>query len=110
MAARAQALFAEKEKAQETRFQEEGEHAFHGQRLANHSAGGAGELRPIGAELKFHGNSRHHAHGEVDAEDVRPEARRFVVMFVTGSQRHRFQNHDEQRQSHGELRKQSNGR
>ena len=27
-------------------------------------------------------------------------------MFVAGSQRHRFQNHDEQRQPHGELRKQ----
>ncbi len=95
-----------KKEPQETRFQKEGEHSLHRQRLSDHSAGSAGELSPVGAELKFHGNSRHHSHREIDAEDVRPEARRVIILFVTGPQRQRFQNHNEQRQPHRELRKQ----
>jgi hypothetical protein len=63
------ALFAEQEQAQETRFQEEREHAFHGQRLPDHAAGGFRKARPVGAELKLHGDAGDHAHGEVDGED-----------------------------------------
>ena len=72
----AQPLFAKQEQAQETRFQEEREHAFHGQRLADHAAGGPGEPRPVRAELEFHGDAGHHAHGEVDGEDLAPRSAR----------------------------------
>ena len=64
-----EALFAKQEQPQEGRLEEERKHAFHGQRLADHTAGGPRELRPIGAELKLHGNSGDHTHNEVDPED-----------------------------------------
>ena len=63
------------------------------------------EARPVGAELEFHGDAGDHAHGEIDGEDLRPEARRAIVVLVAGAQRHGFQNHDQQRQAHGQLRK-----
>jgi hypothetical protein len=43
---------------------------------------------------------------EVDGEDAAPEARRAVPCFAAGAQSHGFEHHDEQRQAHGELRKQ----
>ena len=42
------------------------------------------ESRPVGAELKLHRNSSHHTHGEIDGEDLGPEARRAIEMFVLG--------------------------
>ena len=74
MHSRAQALFAKYEQAQEGRFEEEGKHSFHRQRLTDHAAGGLGEARPVGAELKFHRDAGHHAHGEIDGEDFRPRS------------------------------------
>ena len=59
--ARAQALLAVQEQAQEGRLQKEGEHAFHGQCLADHASGKTREVRPVRAELKFHRNSGHDA-------------------------------------------------
>ena len=43
---------------------------------------------------------------EIDSENPRPEARRFVVMGVPGSQREGLEYNDEQCQAHRELRKQ----
>ena len=80
-----QALFAEEEEAEESRLQEEGEDAFHSQRLADDAAGAARELRPVGAELKFHGNAGDDAEQEVDGEDLRPEARGLVLALVRRS-------------------------
>ena len=62
-------------------------------------------MRPIGPELKLHGDARHHSDREVDGEDFYPKARRLVVTFVAGPERHCFQNDNQQRQPHGELRK-----
>ena len=77
-----EALLAEEEEAEESRLEEEGEDAFHGQRLADDAAGAARELRPVGAELEFHGNAGDDAEEEVDGEDFRPEARGLVVAVV----------------------------
>ena len=58
---------------------------FHGQRLSDDAAGGLGKARPVGAELEFHGDAGDHAHGEIDGEDLRPEARGVVVVLVAGA-------------------------
>ena len=87
------------------RFQEKGEDALHRQRLPDDAAGGLREFRPIGAELKFHGDAGDHAEGKVDAENLGPETRGAVVMLVTGAQRQRLQDNHQQRQAHRELRK-----
>ena len=64
------------------------------------------EARPVGAELEFHGDAGDHAHGEIDGEDFGPEARRVMVVFVAGAQRHGLEHEDQERQPHGQLRKQ----
>ena len=79
---------------------------FHHQRLSDHAARQPRELRPVGAELKLHGDSGHHSEHEVDPEHPSPEARRALVHRVAGAQIHRFENHDERRQPHRELGKQ----
>ena len=52
---------------------------FHRQGLADHAAREAREVRPVRAELKFHGDAGDHAQHEIDAEDLGPETRRLVV-------------------------------
>ena len=104
MADAPQLLFAEEEQAEECRFQKEGEDAFHGEGLSDHAAGGARKLRPVGAELEFHGNTGDHTESKVDAEDFCPEARGAIVVLITGAQGHGLQNDDEQGKAHGELR------
>src|SRR6185369_5718869 len=100
----AQAFFPIQEQAQECRFEKEREHAFHGQSLPDYTAGIAREVGPVGAELKFHGNSSYHTNHEVDPEYACPESRSFVVNLVLASQAQGLENHDQWCQSHGELR------
>ncbi len=102
----AQPLLAVEKQPEEGRFQEEGETAFHGQRLSDDAAGEAREVRPVGAELKFHRNSGHHADDKVDAERSSPRSGPPGRSFVVGLDRQRFQNHDQRRQSHRQLREQ----
>ena len=104
VAPRAEALLAEQQGAEKRRLQEEREDTLHRQRLSDDAAGGAREARPVRAELKLHRDAGHDAHGEVDGEDTRPEARRPVVVLAPPAQRLRLQDQDEQRQPHGELR------
>ena len=99
-----QAFFAVQKQPQERRLQKEGKCAFHGQRLADNAAGKARELRPIGAELKFHGDAGDYTQREVDAEDLRPEARRFIVGFVASADSERLEHDDQRCQTHRELR------
>src|SRR6266702_3043632 len=73
--------------------------------LADNSAGAACEFGPVGAELKFHGNSSDDAENEVDGEYPGPESRGLVVPFVSSGQTDRLEDDDEQRQSHSELGK-----
>ena len=104
MANAAELFFAVEKETEEGGLEEEGEDAFHGQRLANDSAGGLGEFGPVGAELKFHGDAGDHAEGKVDAEDFGPEAGGAVVMLVAGAQSDGFEDHDEEGKAHGQLR------
>jgi hypothetical protein len=83
--------------------EEEREDALHRQRLADDSAGLRCEPRPVGAELELHRDAGHDSHRERQAEDPDPDARRVVPRRPAGSERHRLENDDEERQPHGEL-------
>ena len=102
----AEPFFAVKEQPQKTRLQEKGKNTFHGQSLADDAAGGLGEFRPVGAELKFHGDAGDDAEGKVDAENFCPETRGAVVVLIAGAQRHGFEDDDQKGQAHGQLREQ----
>src|SRR5207302_9709233 len=97
-------LVTVQKKPQERRLQEEGKSAFHGQRLADNAPSKARELYPISAELKFHGDAGDYTQREVDTEDLRPEAHRFIVSFVAGSDGERLEHDDQRRQAHRQLR------
>lgn len=101
-----EALLAEEEEAEEGRFEEESEDAFHSKRLADDPARASRELRPVGAELEFHRNAGHHAEQEVDGEDFRPEARGLIPALLPGTQSDELHGHHQQRQAHRELREQ----
>src|SRR5581483_111718 len=45
-------------------------------------------------------------HDEIDAEDFCPEARRMIIGFVSSTERHALQHHNQRRQTHGQLWKQ----
>src|SRR6476646_4026124 len=101
----AEAFFAIQEQSQERGFKKEREHALHHQRLADHAAGDAREMRPVGAELEFHGNPGDHAENEVDPKYFCPETGGLIVSFLVRAQCQGLQYHDQQGQPHGELRK-----
>jgi hypothetical protein len=98
-----QALFTVQKQPQECRLQEERKSAFHGQRLAYNAAGKARELRPVGAELKFHGDAGDDTERKVDAENLRPEARRFIVGFVASAHSQRLEHDNQRRKAHRQL-------
>src|SRR5579863_5538073 len=79
MPARAEAFLAVEEESQECRLEKESEHAFHGQSLPDHPSGKTREVRPVRAELEFHGDAGDDAKKEVDAEDPRPETSRAAI-------------------------------
>ena len=60
------------------------------------SSGEVGELCPVGPELEFDRNSRHHSHGEIQAENSRPEAGGALETLVTRPQRPHLPDHDDQ--------------
>jgi len=91
------------ETSQECRLQEERKSAFHGQRLADDASGKARELRPIGAELKFHGDAGDDTQRKVDAENPRPEARRFIVGFVANADSEGLEHDNERRKADRQL-------
>ena len=98
-------LFSEKKQSQETRFQKKRKHAFHRQRLPDHSSRGLRKRRPVRPELEFHRNSRHDAERKINSENPRPESRRAIVVFIPGAQCFRLQVDQQQRKPHRQLRK-----
>ena len=74
------------------------------QRTQVYATGGFGKLRPVGAELKFHGDAGNDAEGEADAEDFGPEAGGVVPDFIFGAEGQGFENEDQKRQAHRKLR------
>ena len=94
---------AKRKRPRKAGLEEEGEDAFHGERLADDSSGDARERGPVGAELKLHGDAGDDADDEVDGEDLPPEAGGVLVEGILGTYCHRFQDDDEQGEAHGEL-------
>ncbi len=70
MQAGADAVPAEQHYAEETGFEEEGGQHFIGQQRPGNAAGELGEEAPVGAELIGHHQPGHHAHAEVDGENL----------------------------------------
>ena len=99
---RAKPLLAKHERADEGAFEQEREHALHGERLADHTTGISSEGRPVRAELELHGNARHHAEGEGEAEDLRPESHRDRVSLVSRSKGAPFPEHQKPHEPHRE--------
>ena len=67
------AALAEQEHAEEGRLGEEGEDAFHEERLPDDAAGVVREARPVGPELELHRDAGDDAGCKGDREDLRPE-------------------------------------
>src|SRR3984957_293174 len=105
MSPRAEALLPIKKQAQKRRFEKERKYAFHGQGLSDHPSSKAGEVRPVGAKLKFQWNTGHHSQQKVNAENFRPETRRLMVSLIVAPKAKGLQNQDQRRQPHRELRK-----
>lgn len=82
-----------------------GEHPFHRQRLPDDAACVFGELGPVGAELKFERNARDDPERETQRKDAGPESRDLVIMVPLTEQVTRAQIHQQQGESHRELRK-----
>ena len=100
------ALLAVEEEAEESRLEKEAEYSFHGKGLADHSTGETGESSPVGAEFELHGNTGDDTEDEIDAEDSSPETGSLVPFLTAGAKRDRFEDDDQQRQAHRELREQ----
>ena len=91
MQARAHAIAAEQNDAEEARLEEEG-----GQNLVAHQrpedgAGLVGKDAPVGAELVAHDHARDDAHAEGDGEDALPVVEQLQVDAVAGPQRQEIQ-------------------
>jgi len=94
------------QRADKRALQEKCKHPLHGQRLTDNSTCIAREVGPVRAELKFHGNAGHHAHGKVQAKNLGPKSNGLVVLLVTGAQGAPFPINQEPCQAHRQLRKQ----
>src|SRR5579863_6472198 len=76
-------LSIEKE-PEKSRFEEEAEYAFHGERLADHSPGQLREASPVGSKLELHGDAGDHSENKIDAEDARPKTSRALPLLAVG--------------------------
>ena len=99
-------FLAEQEQAEEGRFEEEGEHPLHRQRLADHAAREAREPRPVGSELELHGNAGDDAEDEVDGEQSTQDTRGLGVAAIGPPDRHHLADDDQRGEAHGQLREQ----
>ena len=73
MADLAQPVPTKEEQADKSGFEEERHQAFNRQRRAEHVAYIVTVVTPVHAELEFHDNAGSDAHGEINAEQRRPE-------------------------------------
>src|ERR1700730_2547011 len=104
MSAGSEALFTKEKKAEEGGLKKKRKHAFHCECLTDHAARGSRKLRPVGAKLKFHGDSGDNAESKTDAENLGPEARCLIPDSVSGAERERVENKNQKSQAHVELR------
>jgi hypothetical protein len=73
---------------------------------AEHVAGAARELAPVGAELERHDDPGHHAHAERHGEDPGPEPGQTTVHGTPALQPDRLEHDDPRREPDGERREQ----
>src|SRR5215470_7049701 len=97
-------FFSEKKQAKKTGFQKKRKDPFHSEGLSDNAPSGLGKCRPVGAELKLHGNTGDDSNGEINSEDTRPEPGGAVVVFIPGAQEFGFEVNQEQGETHGQLR------
>src|ERR1700749_2935609 len=86
----AQPVPGKKEQPDESRLEEEGHQAFNGQRCAEYIAYIVRIIRPVRAELEFHGDAGRDAHGEIDAEQHAPEFDKVTPDLPTSHYEHGF--------------------
>ena len=89
---------AEKEQADESGFEEERHQSFNGQRRAENVADVVRVIRPVGAELEFHGQAGGDAQRKVDAEQLAPEFGHVAVDFLAGHDEYRLHDDQQKRQ------------
>jgi len=96
----AQLVPAEEEQADEGRLQEEGHPAFAGQDRSEDVTYIMRVVGPVGAELEFQRQSGGDTHGEVDPEQLAPEAGHVLVDLAPGHHIDRL--HDRQDKGHAQ--------
>src|SRR6266403_2367616 len=74
MATRPESFLTPDQCADERALQEEGEHAFHRQRLSDDATGVFGKVRPIRSELEFHRNAGDDTDREIQSENLGPKS------------------------------------
>ena len=77
-------VLAEQHNAQERRFQEKRGQHFIPQQGAGNIPGALHKARPVGTELKAHGDAGHHPQGETQGKDLYPEKVGVFPGLVTG--------------------------
>src|SRR5205823_12066222 len=105
MSARSEPFLAPDQRADKRALQEEGEHAFHRQRLSDDATVVFGKVRPVRSELKLHRNAGDDADREIESEDLGPKPDSLIVFFVPSSKGAPFPVNEKPSQPHGELRK-----
>src|SRR5438067_10933554 len=103
MSARSEPFFAPAQCADERALQEEGEHAFHRQRLSDDATGVFGKVCPIRSELELHRNSGDDADREIQSENLGPKPDGLTVFIIARAERAPSPLNDESRTSHREL-------
>ena len=99
MLALGEAVPAEEEEADEGGLKEEGHQAFDGERGAEDVAHVVGVVGPVRAELELHGDAGGNAEGEVNPEELAPEAGHVFVDFLAGKDVRHFHGHEHERKS-----------
>jgi hypothetical protein len=89
---------------EEGSLEKKGENSFHRKRLADDATRGSREAGPVRAELELHRDAGDHAEGKAQAKQLQPEPGG-AIGFCVSAQGHGLEHQDEQRQPHGELRK-----
>src|SRR6476659_5777243 len=85
MCARSESFLTPDQRTNERALQEEREHSFHRQRLADYATGILRKIRPVRSELKLHRNPGDDSDGKIKSENFRPKPNCLIVFFVPGS-------------------------
>ena len=92
--------------AQKRGLQHEGHGGFKPQEVTENVASRRRKNAPVGPELKFHGDSGDHPHGEVEDKKFGPEPAMPVIFAVLGFEPEPFHHNQEDAEPDGEHRPQ----